>query len=212
LAQLHYFAPESEEEKRLRLELGFTISTDEALDLDQMDTDAPPPRSNGVSRPNVMVSTQDSHQPTGTTEIETAPAPSTNDLTLRSEQIADRQAIPHAMITTPNVPTPPIISLESLPPTADAQADEKRAMASTVAPLQAASFLGYPEIPVSKNPSEGVTAATNESSGVGKGQGRADAAEKALEQTGDDEEEPLPEMDSDMDLSDEEGQEDEDME
>lgn len=218
LAQLHYFAPESEEEKRLRLELGFTTSTDESIETDQMNANVAPITSIGYARPSVMVSKQDTNQPFGTFETSTAPAPSTNDLALRTQQTSQRQAIPHAMITTPPDPAAPVISIASLPPTADAQADEKRAMDSTAAPLQAASFLGYPEIPKSTSPNEEVLAANDArvggSNGKGEGNEKAILPEQALQQAGDDDDddEPLPEMDSDMDLSDDEGDEDDYME
>lgn len=210
LASLHYFAQEGDDEKRLRLEMGFTTSSDPVVEADDMEVDNEPipiPQARGtIPRPNVSVFTEDSASPITGGTTKTGPAPLTSDLTLHS--IDPIEVIPHANITAPIAAAKPQMT-DGIAPLPRIPSEHGMGQAAIHAPLQAGSLIGHPAMK-----GDGIKRPRSDSVG---GEGGDEKGEKVKavvpEQAftgGDDEDEPLPEMDSDMDLSDEdEGEEDE---
>ena len=195
LSALHYFAPENDDEKRLRLEMGFTTSSDPIIEVeehDEMEVDPPIPTS---ARPDASVSINDSANPSGESTT-TRPAPSTLDLNLLSSNPVEQ--IPHATITTPLPVMIPHMA-DSVAPLPQIPSEKGMLQAAQSAPLQAGSLIGHP-------------AKKGDGSGKRPRSDSVDEQKKAVvpEQAlvgDDDEDEPLPEMDSDMDLSDEDEEE-----
>lgn len=107
LSQLHFFAPETEEEKRLRQEMGFGALSDPQPQSDGMNTaedktsfstttDAETGRENqSGSRPIVPISQYDTSVSTTTV----GPAPRSSDLRLS----ADPHSVHHAILTSPSM-------------------------------------------------------------------------------------------------------------
>lgn len=180
--------------------MGFTTSSDPvavAEEQDEMEIDTPIPAL--IGRPNASVSLNDSANPSGES-IKTRPAPSTLDLTLGSTNPIMEQ-IPHAMITTPLPVILPNMA-DGIAPLPRIPSEKGMNTAAQHAPLQAGSLIGHP------------AAQGDGSKGKRPRSDSVDDKEKAVipEQAlvgEDDDDEPLPEMDSDMDLSDEDGDEEE---
>jgi len=192
--------------------MGFTTSSDPIVEPDDMEVDndnhpIPIPQTRGtIARPNVSVFTEDSASPITGGTTKTGPAPLTSDLTLHA--IDPIEVIPHANITGPIAVSKPQMS-DSTAPLPRIPSEHGMGQAAIHAPLQAGSLIGHPAMK-----GDGTKRPRSDSVGEEGGDEKGEKVKAVVPEQaftgGDDEDEPLPEMDSDMDLSDEEeGEEDE---
>jgi hypothetical protein len=184
--------------------MGFTTSSDPILEQDDMEVDDTPialPREI-IARPYVSVFTEDSASPVPGGTTKTGPAPLTSDLTLPS--IDPIEIIPHASITGPLDITKPQMA-DSQAPLPRIPSEHGMGQAAIHAPLQAGSLIGHPALIGGKRSRSDSTGEDDMTKGKGEENVKAKAVipEQAFV-AGDDDDEPLPEMDSDMDLSDDE--------
>lgn len=190
LSHLHFFAPEGEEEKRIRQELGVGHAGDEPANSMQgdsaasdMDVDSEP----GKFRTTTLTAgdrlTSISH--TISTQLEVSSAPSLSSRTPAVQQPA--LSAPTIPTTAPNVPTPSDSALHAKPPSTIAELD-----APPIGSLGSTSFMSP--------------------AAVDKGK-RTEVAPSAMApRMVDDDDEPIPELDSGSDDFEEDEGEDEDEE
>lgn len=208
MSQLHFFATETDEEKKIRLELG--IGRDGDVDLEAetgaMEVDDPDSNAGLEStvrhRPEIVPVSRVEHASELSSKL--APAPQSSNLRIPT---TGSQTVHRAIFTEPATPTPPITIETSAAEAPDSS--DPLAPSAVTAPLTASSNDLYPDpvwpsrsalaeesAPTPTAPLAARQLDASTSTGLGNG-------------GDDDDDEPLPEMDSDMDLSEDEGEDDE---
>lgn len=214
LSQLHFFSTETEEEKRLRLEMGFATELDlenEAGD-ERQDEDHDVEMTGSMDSKKVAKRSDMASLPRGQRTIRTGPStttrspPQSSDLQIPTS--ASEKLIPHSTHTkADSTVVDTIPQSEALPQ----GSDDLTAPDSLLLNHEGSRDQQEAQDKINKEPEEHSEVSQ---SGEAKlaGQSKASTAvvhEKLKMEVGGEEgeeEEPMPELDSDMDLSDEEGE------